>query len=305
VPRRETEWAKVEADFLFEDERFNGLGAAIQMAYIRLWVYCVKVRRDWFTGAKAMAWQLSKYLKTNYRVTARMLHDCCRATAAQLPRNCHLTDDILTIDCTNALLEMPDEHTLVVPGVRDKHKALDGWCVPFGAEMGRRQEGEREVPPPAPLDSAPPPAPKIAETDRVPYQQIVADWNVVAASCGLSAVSKITDGRRKAIRTRWIDKDWRSDYVKALALLPSRSFALGDNDRGWRIDFDFFLKPGKVTKILEGAYQGGGKGKPTLFDEAPVEHTAEEVADIRKEWAISNAAALARAEELRRKGETL
>jgi hypothetical protein len=34
-------------------------------------------------------------------------------------------------------------------------------------------------------------------------------------------------------------------------------FFRGDNDRGWRITFDFFIRPDSVAKIIEGNYSNG------------------------------------------------
>ena len=36
--------------------------------------------------------------------------------------------------------------------------------------------------------------------------------------------------------------------------IPDCPFLVGDNDKGWRADLDWFLRPDSVTKILEGKY---------------------------------------------------
>jgi hypothetical protein len=36
--------------------------------------------------------------------------------------------------------------------------------------------------------------------------------------------------------------------------LERSAFCRGENDRGWRADFDFLLQPKSFTKLLEGAY---------------------------------------------------
>ena len=118
--------------------------------------------------------------------------------------------------------------------------------------------------------SEPPEAAASEPPCGVPYEQIRTEWNTMATACGLALAERVGADRKKVIRARWADKHWREEYKQALALIPSRPFALGRNDRGWRMDFDFFIKPGKVTKILEGAYQGGGKGNDaTPFSPPP------------------------------------
>jgi hypothetical protein len=44
---------------------------------------------------------------------------------------------------------------------------------------------------------------------------------------------------------------------------PNRCGFFGGNDRGWRPDLEFLLRPESVTKIIEGKYGSrGGNGKP-------------------------------------------
>ena len=50
----------------------------------------------------------------------------------------------------------------------------------------------------------------------------------------------------------------------ALDRVRSSSFCRGQNDRGWRADLDWFLRPDTVTKLLEGKYEDrNGNGKPS------------------------------------------
>ena len=36
--------------------------------------------------------------------------------------------------------------------------------------------------------------------------------------------------------------------------MSESKFCVGENDRGWKADFDFFLKPGVIEKVMEGKY---------------------------------------------------
>jgi hypothetical protein len=44
------------------------------------------------------------------------------------------------------------------------------------------------------------------------------------------------------------------EWQRAMDALERSAFCRGENDRGWRADFDFLLQPKSFTKLLEGAY---------------------------------------------------
>jgi hypothetical protein len=46
------------------------------------------------------------------------------------------------------------------------------------------------------------------------------------------------------------------------------AFCRGENDRGWRANFDWALKPTSIAKVLEGNY-AGGNGRPSGRTGAP------------------------------------
>ena len=95
------------------------------------------------------------------------------------------------------------------------------------------------------------------DTEAEALKSIVDSWNVLAEKHGLSKVCKLTDKRRKHLRARLGDKDWVAAWEQALALVPDSPFLLGKSDRGWKADFDWFIKPDSVMNIIEGKYQGG------------------------------------------------
>jgi hypothetical protein len=106
-------------------------------------------------------------------------------------------------------------------------------------------------------------------TQRVPappFAEIMQAWNNLAETAGLASVISIKGERRKHIRARWRDADWREHWQEALAMIPSRGFLLGENDRGWTADLDWFLKPDSVTRILEGKYAGAKPAPPRRDD---------------------------------------
>ena len=71
----------------------------------------------------------------------------------------------------------------------------------------------------------------------------------------------MTTSRTTALRSRLKDPAWRDSWQAALVQGGTSAFLRGENERGWRADVDWFLRPDTVTKILEGKYgskDGGG-----------------------------------------------
>lgn len=131
-----------------------------------------------------------------------------------------------------------------------------------GSRIGTQQGPESGPSDPSCLD------PSVRSEDRsctkvsenpVPYQAIVAEWNAVAAACGLPSVKELTDKRKAALKARWTHHPWRDGYRQALEKIPDSPFLRGENGRGWRADFDFFVRTDSVTKILEGKYESSAR----------------------------------------------
>ena len=137
-------------------------------------------------------------------------------------------------------------------------------------EEKRREEksikSTRSKPAPAVVDKVDVPAtdeppagsvesPKQIQVAPPPYNLIASQY--VAAFGGKA---NLNDTRRSAMRTRWREKFWRENWQAALERGSQSSFLRGGGASGWKIDFDFFLKPNSVLKILEGAYDDGKGG---------------------------------------------
>jgi len=71
---------------------------------------------------------------------------------------------------------------------------------------------------------------------------------MVAAEFELPTCLKLSDDRRDKLKK--IDDDW----VEVLQAVARSGHCLGENDRGWRADLDFVLRPSKRLKLLEGTY---------------------------------------------------
>jgi len=90
-------------------------------------------------------------------------------------------------------------------------------------------------------------------------------WNTAMQGLSIKPVSRMTAKRRKALATRLADTHFRDDWETALLRIEDCPFLMGENDRGWKATFDWFLKPDSVMFIMEGKYDGkrkGGVGRP-------------------------------------------
>lgn len=86
-------------------------------------------------------------------------------------------------------------------------------------------------------------------------ENIVRAWNELAEARNLPKVAKITASRRKQVQARL--KEWSDDeWSKALTAIYRSKFLCGENERGWKANFDFLLQPNSFTRLIEGAYDG-------------------------------------------------
>lgn len=92
-----------------------------------------------------------------------------------------------------------------------------------------------------------------SDDDEVTVDEVVRAWNDLAADRNLSKVVKLTPSRRKQIQAR-IREYNAEDWSTALSAIYRSKFLCGENDRGWKADFDFLLQPKSFVKLIEGAY---------------------------------------------------
>ena len=82
----------------------------------------------------------------------------------------------------------------------------------------------------------------------------LGSYNEAAARCGWVAVREFTERRRSAARAAWKRLGGADGWRNLIATAERQSFLGGANDRGWRMDFDFIVKPANIARILEGKY---------------------------------------------------
>lgn len=126
----------------------------------------------------------------------------------------------------------------VTTEIRDKRKEI--------REEKEREEEQEAAPLRLPAEAARP-------SDPVPYSRIQDLFNSTCKS--LSKVQRLTEGRRKKIAARWKDLGKNIEAFRELFEKTEASdFLTGTNERGWRADFDWLMKPANATKVLEGNY---------------------------------------------------
>lgn len=84
---------------------------------------------------------------------------------------------------------------------------------------------------------------------------VLDSWNIFAGELGLTKIIKLSDTRISGIKQRMKEKEFQLE--KIYERIQRSPFLLGNNDRGWKVDFDFiFCSKTKYLKILEGKYDG-------------------------------------------------
>lgn len=93
-----------------------------------------------------------------------------------------------------------------------------------------------------------------AEDEEKPnYQKYKNEWNELAKKTNLNTVIKLSDSRREKLKTRLSEPAF--DFPAILQKIKECKWLLGQNDRGWKVDFDWILKNDtNYTKVLEGKY---------------------------------------------------
>jgi len=153
MPRRETEYAKVEWAFLTFDERLADLDLPHRLVYICVWCMAVAMRQPTFKSSVFLA---------------RMVADLCHIpllTATEGVENA----------IESGLLSRSKGGAVTVDGVRAKHSTLRGWpgtkgCPPVRSpkrteQNGTERKGEEDSAEASDDASTPPPSPVVFTFD--------------------------------------------------------------------------------------------------------------------------------------------
>lgn len=85
--------------------------------------------------------------------------------------------------------------------------------------------------------------------DKDSIEKVMEKWNLL----GISNISCIKNTRQKLLKAR-IKEHSTDNVINAIGNIEKSSFLKGQNDRGWVITFDWFVKPNNFIKVLEGNY---------------------------------------------------
>jgi hypothetical protein len=92
------------------------------------------------------------------------------------------------------------------------------------------------------------------EDPKIDKNQAVVD--LYKNTCtNLAKVAKLTSKRRTAIN-KLLKEMSLEEIEKAFKIINYSEFCKGVNERGWKADFDFCIRPDKLTNALEGKYSG-------------------------------------------------
>jgi len=91
-------------------------------------------------------------------------------------------------------------------------------------------------------------------------QTVVDEWNKLQA---LPKIVTLSSGRRKKLNARLREPFFADNWRAALKRIAESKFCTGDNPRQWVADFEFFLRPDSVAKIIEGKYDNKEAKQPT------------------------------------------
>lgn len=137
-------------------------------------------------------------------------------------------------------------------------------CTPAETAPPQNLRQPPQISHPTPAKSAPKPSKNHQEPSEVKspasddtpltVEEVVEDWNALAAELDLPTVRSITPARRRAFKARLREYPDIADWQRAFATIRGSPFLRGDNNRGWRADFDFLLQAKSFTKLTEEAY---------------------------------------------------
>lgn len=89
-------------------------------------------------------------------------------------------------------------------------------------------------------------------------QEILDSWNRIP---GVLKAERVTAKRKASVNARMREAYFRSNWTQGMQRVASSEFCQGVNDRGWKADLEWFLRPDTLLKILEGKYDRANKSR--------------------------------------------
>jgi hypothetical protein len=92
--------------------------------------------------------------------------------------------------------------------------------------------------------------------EESPKKDIIAPiFEKWATMEGVPRITTITESRKKLAYARMKEPFFRENWIAGMEAIRQSPFLTGKNDRGWKADIDWFLRPDSLPKILEGKYE--------------------------------------------------
>ena len=113
---------------------------------------------------------------------------------------------------------------------------------------------------------------KITSKKNFKYNNVIDIYNTYCTN--LPKMQKLTEKRKTNINK--LLKEITEEQFKEICIIANNSdFLIGDNDRNWKADFDFIIRPDKAVSILEGKYSNKKRDKMddfiNLWEEAKIQ----------------------------------
>lgn len=153
----------------------------------------------------------------------------------------------------------------------NNHKYMQFLGFPKNQNINKDREAPSEIPPPTLAElqqnSCTTPAKDNISKDNISKDKYMAFENAIFTTWNsfvknypiLSSIEKISPERRIHLKKRFANKHFVDNYPKAISLIKNYAFLKGENDRGWRISFDWLIaNDNNYIKILEGRYKDKG-----------------------------------------------
>ena len=196
-----------------------------------------KFSNDYFTDDKTLGWSVGAKIVFIYLLCARSKTDSEVV--------------LVNVDKLAFCLKYTVEESLIHIEELELHAVLrrhDGAVKPSSRHVEeRRRDKKRE-------DGGGKPKSKNQQTEQHP---IVKAWKANRGTLG--DVRGVSANRLKHINARWEDSPSEEIWNQIVTRIAASPFCNGENDRNWKADFDFLIKPDTADKVLEGKYDPRGK----------------------------------------------
>ena len=92
----------------------------------------------------------------------------------------------------------------------------------------------------------------------IEYNKISSSWNEIIPTSHIKEFNQTRKSLFKKRFKQYFNEDYE-EWNKFLKRITNISFLWGDNDRGWKADFNWVLNENNYAKIIEGKYEKEGE----------------------------------------------